>query len=69
MRRMLDLSRMDRIELILFIDSQFRRLGMYYNAEVHQCNEFVRQLDTRTRWYVLMRVVDYVNRKMVEYFD
>jgi hypothetical protein len=51
----------DKGEMIMFIDGQFRRLGMFYGAECGVRNEFIRQLDTRTKWWVMMRVVDYVN--------
>lgn len=52
----------------MFIDEQFRRLGMFYGAECGVRNEFIRQLDTRTKWWVMMRVVDYVNNKWKEYY-
>lgn len=58
---------MDRNDMIMFIDNQFRRLGMYYDMEVSQRNKFIGQLDTRTRWWVLKCVVDYVNYKIQEY--
>jgi hypothetical protein len=58
----------DKAEMIMFIDGQFRRLGMFYDSECDQRNEFIRQLDTRTKWWVLMRVVDYVNRRHHNYF-
>jgi hypothetical protein len=53
----------------MFIDSQFRRLGMFYDTEIPQRNDFIRQLDTRTKWRVLTRVVEYVNLKTKTYYD
>lgn len=52
----------------MFIDEQFRRLGMFYNTESDVRDGFIRQLDTRTKWWVMMRVVDYVNRQWKHYY-
>jgi len=59
----------DKGQMIIFIDEQFRRLGMFYGAESGVRNEFIRQLDYRTKYWVLMRVVEYVNNKWKEYYS
>jgi hypothetical protein len=56
-------------EMIQFIDGQFKRLGMFYQSEIGQRNDFIRQLDSRTQWWVLMRVVDYVNQQHKHYYS
>jgi hypothetical protein len=55
-------------EMVMFIDGQFRRLGMFYDTEKGQRNEFIKQLNTRTKWWVLMRVVEYVNSQWKHYY-
>lgn len=52
----------------MFIDGQFGRLGMFKGTHSHAMNAFIQQLDTRTKWWVLMRVVDYVNVAWKEHF-
>jgi len=55
-------------EMVMFIDGQFRRLGMFYDTEKGHRNEFIRQLSTRSKWWVLMRVVEYVNNQWKHYY-
>lgn len=52
----------------MFIDQQFSRLGMFYSNEKGVRDTFIRELDTRTKWYVLMRVVEYVNHQWKHYY-
>jgi hypothetical protein len=60
---------MEKQEVIQFIDAQFRRLGMFYQSETNVRDEFIRQLDNRTKWYVLMRVVEDVNNRWKVYYS
>jgi hypothetical protein len=66
---MTEIQLTDKGEMIMFIDGQFRRLGMFYETEKGQRNEFIKQLDTRSRWWVLMRVVEYVNGRWKNYYS
>ena len=52
----------------MFIDGQFSRLGMFKGTHHYEMNCFIQQLDTRTKWWVLMCVVDYVNDAWKEHF-
>jgi hypothetical protein len=54
--------------MIMFIDGQFSRLGIFKGTHSHIMNAFIKQLDTRTKWWVMMRVVDYVNDAWKEHF-
>jgi hypothetical protein len=47
----------DKGQMIIFIDEQFRRLGMFYGAESGVRNEFIRQLDYRTKYWVLNMLI------------
>jgi hypothetical protein len=60
---------MEKQEVVQFIDAQFRRLGMFYQSETNIRDEFIRQLDYRTKWYVLVRVVEYVNNRWKHYYS
>jgi hypothetical protein len=53
----------DKGHMVMFIDSQFRRLGMFYESEKPTRNMLIKQLDTRTKWWVMSRCVDYVNER------
>jgi hypothetical protein len=59
---------MDIGEVELFINWQFGRLGMYAPTEEEMRLFFVQQLATRKRWWVLCRVVDYVERQLRYYY-
>jgi hypothetical protein len=58
----------DKGEMIMFIDGQFSRLGMFKGTHHYEMMRFIQQLDTRTKWRVLMCVVDYVNVAWKEHF-
>jgi hypothetical protein len=58
----------DHQQMVMFINKQFHRLGMFYDSEKGMRNHFISQLNTHTKWRVLMNVVNYINQKCDAYY-